>query len=80
MQNIITANDAAYLDKLTPELKALIFKSSKALKNLTAQCVLTSKENNQLTPETANYWQHILTHCETLEMFFMQDDSIKSIV
>lgn len=80
MQNIITPTDAAHLDALSIELKALIFKSTKALKNLTAACVLTSKEHNSLTSETATYWQQILTDCETLEMFFMQDENLKCIV
>jgi tellurite resistance protein len=80
MQNIINPNDAALLDALSPTVKALIFKSTKALKNLTAACVLTSKEDGSLTNETANYWQQIITDCETLEMFFMQDDSVKSLV
>ena len=80
MQNIITPTDAAYLDALSPTLKALIFKSTKALKNLTAACILTSNQDGSLTTETAHYWDCILTDCETIEMFFMQDDVVKNIV
>lgn len=79
MQNIITAEDAVLLDALSTPLKALLVKQAKALKNLTVQCVLTSKDNKQLTDETAQYWGVIINHCETLEMFFMTDENVKAI-
>lgn len=80
MSNIITTNDAKALQALSPQLKNLIYRSAKSLKNITGICYNTSKENKQLTPETKEYWSVLINHAETLEMFFITDDAVNAIV
>ena len=50
--------------------------------NIKIKQILESESNQDgsLTTETAHYWDCILTDCETIEMFFMQDDVVKNIV